>query len=162
MKCCYQIETAFYIHTFRAAEQPGALYRAYPGPWQVLRYRKDGAMECVYESDTRPELRNVALEYFSNGLRTQEVVYVQEPTALSDDTEEYYRVLNLEKNCSGRDVVLAYRELAKAIHPDKGGDPLEFYAITKAYSVLKDPVKRGLYDKHGEKWVEHQNPSKKK
>ena len=35
------------------------------------------------------------------------------------------------------------------MHPDKGGDPDKYRALTEAYEVLKDPEKKDLYDKYG-------------
>jgi hypothetical protein len=39
-------------------------------------------------------------------------------------------------------------------HPDKGGDPEKFKAISKANDILSDPEKRKLYDQYGEEGVE--------
>ena len=36
------------------------------------------------------------------------------------------------------------------LHPDKGGDPVIFKEIQKAYEVLSDPKKRKIYDEYGE------------
>jgi curved DNA-binding protein CbpA len=44
----------------------------------------------------------------------------------------------------------AYRRLSKQYHPDKGGDPAIFNAITKAYDVLSNPERRKRYDETGE------------
>ena len=39
-------------------------------------------------------------------------------------------------------------------HPDKGGDPDKFKAISRAYEVLSDPKKRAIYDESGEEGLE--------
>ena len=44
-------------------------------------------------------------------------------------------------------------KLARVKHPDKGGDPEEFKEIAEAYDTLKDPKKRDIYDKYGEKAI---------
>ena len=44
----------------------------------------------------------------------------------------------------------AYRSKAKDLHPDTGGDPEEFHALTKAYDILRDDGSRARYDETGE------------
>ncbi len=48
------------------------------------------------------------------------------------------------------DIKKVYRDLSKKHHPDKGGDPSIFNAITKAYDVLSNPERRKRYDAIGE------------
>ena len=39
------------------------LFRAYPGPWQVLRRRRDtGALEVVHTQEDYPGIKTVALD----------------------------------------------------------------------------------------------------
>lgn len=57
-------ETAYYVHNFKGST-PGALFRAYPGPWQVLRRDPSdpsGQPRVVAELDERPTLREVSME----------------------------------------------------------------------------------------------------
>lgn len=61
-----------------------------------------------------------------------------------------YETLNLEKGCSNDEIKKAYRKLAMAHHPDKGGDPDTFKAVNHAYSVLGDAEKRAKYDMLGD------------
>ena len=44
-----------------ACMHAGALFRAYPGPWQVLRRDREG-LRVVHTQDTMPSLKEVALE----------------------------------------------------------------------------------------------------
>lgn len=46
----------------------GVLFRAYPGPWQVLRRSMidPDATQCVWSSQTRPTLKQVSLEILPN------------------------------------------------------------------------------------------------
>jgi hypothetical protein len=46
----------------------GALFRAYPGPWQVLRRNpvNEEDMRVVWTGDKRPSLKQVALEILPN------------------------------------------------------------------------------------------------
>lgn len=70
------------------------------------------------------------------------------------DTEKLYTTLGVGKDASATDIKKAYRKLAMKHHPDKGGNPDTFKEISKAYEILSDPEKKGLYDKYGEKGVE--------
>ncbi|KAK3234493.1 hypothetical protein CYMTET_55249 [Cymbomonas tetramitiformis] len=149
-----KITTAYYIHNFRSTIAPGMLFRAYPGPWRVLRAIPGGGYECVQETEDMPLLRDIALEYFSGGLNTAKINVVETVEELSEDATLYYTRLGLQMTASQEDIVAAYRKMVKETHPDMGGDPMEFYEVNKAYAVLKEPAKRALYDVHGEKWVE--------
>ncbi|VDM43129.1 unnamed protein product [Toxocara canis] len=42
-----------------------------------------------------------------------------------------------------------YRELSKTMHPDKGGDPVQFDRIAKAYQALTDEESRENWEKYG-------------
>ena len=61
-----------------------------------------------------------------------------------------YRRLGLDESCSDADVKKKYRALALKLHPDKGGDPEEFKAVSEAYAVLSSAEKRSVYDATGE------------
>lgn len=62
----------------------------------------------------------------------------------------HYNSLGVEPDATPEQIKQAYRDKAKNHHPDKGGDPVEFAPIAHAYEVLKDPVRRQLYDVSGE------------
>lgn len=59
------IESAFYIHNFKG-RFGGALFRAYPGPWQVFARTRD-AMYLIHTQQERPSLKEVALEILPRG-----------------------------------------------------------------------------------------------
>ena len=65
-----------------------------------------------------------------------------------------YETLELERGASDADVRRAYRRLALALHPDKNpGDAdaaRRFAALSEAYQVLSDPVRRAAYDASGD------------
>jgi molecular chaperone DnaJ len=67
--------------------------------------------------------------------------------------QDYYETLGVERGATGEDIRRAYRNLARQYHPDVNhGDPeadARFKAINEAYEVLKDPGKRGAYDRFG-------------
>eukprot|EP00903_Cladosiphon_okamuranus_P018242 g16781.t1 len=65
------------------------------------------------------------------------------------DNEGYYKILEVGKTADAASITKAYRKLARKKHPDKGGDPEEFKALSEAYEVLSDPEKRRLYDQIG-------------
>jgi len=58
------------------------------------------------------------------------------------DNETYYNLLGVTKESSKSEVHKAYLKLARTKHPDKGGSPEEFQAITQAHDVLYDDEKR--------------------
>lgn len=59
----------------------------------------------------------------------------------------YYKILGVENSASSDEIKKAYRKLSLQYHPDKrGGDQNKFKQINEAYSTLKDPEARELYD----------------
>lgn len=63
----------------------------------------------------------------------------------------YYEVLGLDQNCSSADIKRAYHLLARKYHPDvtlmeKSYASYMMGALSEAYNVLSDPVKRAEYD----------------
>ncbi len=68
----------------------------------------------------------------------------------------YYDVLELPRNASGKDVRDAYRKLARRLHPDVNpGDQStaeRFKLVNEAYEVLSDDQTRKDYDQYGENW----------
>src|SRR6185295_18670181 len=67
---------------------------------------------------------------------------------------DYYSVLGLSRGATSDDVKKSYRKLAAKLHPDKNPDnksaEAQFKEVNRAYEVLGDPKKRGLYDEFGE------------
>ena len=55
-------------------------------------------------------------------------------------------MLGVGRDATPGEVKSAHRRLAKAHHPDAGGDPARFLAIQAAYQVLADPVQRSRWD----------------
>ncbi len=66
---------------------------------------------------------------------------------------DYYQTLGVSRTASAAEIKSAYRKLAMKYHPDRNpGDTtaeLKFKEINEAYEVLKDPDKRGVYDRFG-------------
>ncbi|MHA8137743.1 molecular chaperone DnaJ [Lactobacillaceae bacterium Scapto_B20] len=67
-------------------------------------------------------------------------------------SEDYYKVLGVDRDASEKDIKRAYRRLAAKYHPDvnKAPDAEEkFKEITEAYEVLGDEQKKANYDQYG-------------
>ncbi|MCX8999805.1 DnaJ domain-containing protein [Rhizobiaceae bacterium BDR2-2] len=58
-------------------------------------------------------------------------------------------MLGVERDADEQAVKLAYRKAAKAAHPDSGGDAEQFARLQAAFDLLKDPVRRRVYDDTG-------------
>jgi DnaJ-class molecular chaperone len=76
--------------------------------------------------------------------------------------KDYYKILGLDKKCNYKDIKMAYRKKARELHPDKHINEQDkykklFQEISEAYSILKDPKKRQIYDKFGVKGVKKNN-----
>jgi hypothetical protein len=61
-----------------------------------------------------------------------------------------YETLGVAKDAAASAIKQAYRKLAKQAHPDVGGNPDDFRALTLAYSTLSDDDKRRHYDETGQ------------
>ncbi|MCG3217831.1 MAG: molecular chaperone DnaJ [Candidatus Heimdallarchaeota archaeon] len=71
---------------------------------------------------------------------------------------DYYSVLGVEKQSSGRDIKQAYRKAAMKWHPDRNDAPEaedRFKEVNEAYSVLSDSEKRQIYDRFGHSGLEN-------
>lgn len=68
---------------------------------------------------------------------------------MNQEGETYYDILNLRPDASLQDITVAYRKLAKILHPDVCESPDAdelFKVVNEAYQVLKDPKKKEAYD----------------
>jgi len=69
---------------------------------------------------------------------------------------DYYKVLEISKTASEKDIKKAYRRLARKYHPDVNTNDetakKKFQQINEANEVLSDPEKRKKYDKYGKDW----------
>lgn len=65
---------------------------------------------------------------------------------MSSGERTAYEVLEVGRDASAEEVRRAYRRAARAAHPDVGGDPAAFRAVTRAWEVLGDAEARRRYD----------------
>lgn len=68
-------------------------------------------------------------------------------------SEDYYRILGIERTASEAEIQTAFRDRARKYHPDLNPDDAsakeKFQQVQRAYEVLNDPEKRAKYDKFG-------------
>jgi curved DNA-binding protein CbpA len=63
---------------------------------------------------------------------------------------DLYGVLGVARDATAREIRRAYRRLARRHHPDLNPGPdnsQRFAAVANAYEILRDPVRRGRYDR---------------
>ncbi len=58
----------------------------------------------------------------------------------------YYQLLQVSTSASADEIQSAWRNLAKKLHPDAGGDAVLFGLVQQAYETLQDADKRRAYD----------------
>jgi curved DNA-binding protein CbpA len=63
---------------------------------------------------------------------------------------DYYEELGISRNATDEEIRIAYRRKAKAVHPDKGGDPEAMRDTNRAYETLIEPARRLTYDRTGQ------------
>ncbi|MCP4760910.1 MAG: J domain-containing protein, partial [archaeon] len=68
----------------------------------------------------------------------------------SRQVPDYYKVLDVNKTATLKEIKYAYIKLAKKYHPDRNHNINEaekiFKAIERAYSILSNPKERKKYD----------------
>jgi len=80
--------------------------------------------------------------------------------------EDYYKILEIDKNASDDDINKSYKRLSKIHHPDKNLDNKDkaeemFKKINEAKNILLDKDKRRIYDQFGHEGLKNggNNPS---
>ncbi|WP_300463010.1 DnaJ domain-containing protein [Desulfobacula sp.] len=67
-------------------------------------------------------------------------------------SQDYYRLLNINRSATDNDIKKAYHKLAMEFHPDVNTEKEaeeKFKAISEAYTVLSNSQKRQIYDQTG-------------
>lgn len=54
----------------------------------------------------------------------------------------HYRVLRVQTTATPEELRIAKKKRALETHPDRGGSVADFEAVTTAYEILSDPIKR--------------------
>lgn len=69
---------------------------------------------------------------------------------------DYYKILEIPKTASEKEIKKAYRKLARKYHPDLNPDDKvaekKFKEINEAHEVLSNPANRKKYDEYGKDW----------
>lgn len=60
-----------------------------------------------------------------------------------------YVTLGVARDADAAAIKAAYRKVVKTAHPDSGGDTEQFARLQAAHDLLKDPVRRKIYDDTG-------------
>lgn len=74
------------------------------------------------------------------------------PTIQAAGTD-FYKLLGISRDATVKEIKKAYRQKSLEYHPDKNkeeGAAEKFAEIARAYEVLSDDEKRGIYDRQGE------------
>ena len=67
--------------------------------------------------------------------------------------KDYYKILDVPRSASQKEIRAAFRKLAAKFHPDRNKDDPKaeerFKEVNEAYTVLSDEEKRKFYDQYG-------------
>lgn len=77
--------------------------------------------------------------------------------------KDFYKILELNRNASIKEIRKSYRRLALKLHPDvntSNNANAEFIALGEAYEVLKSPSKRYQYDRLYDYKILNKTPKK--
>ncbi len=61
-----------------------------------------------------------------------------------------YALLGVPRDADADTLKAAWRQAARTHHPDRGGDPEAFVALSRAWEILGDPLRRRFFDRFGQ------------
>ena len=132
-----------------------ALYQLQASLWQdgffleisplniLLRFSRERSGSALPEHQADAALRDYYLDF--RNLRDTDADQVNELLfgfwrrfSAGDQQREAYRVLGLEPDAEWSLVQRAYRRRAAELHPDRGGNAVQFIAVREAYETLRN------------------------
>lgn len=72
------------------------------------------------------------------------------PPAEENRQQDYFEILGVSPKATDDEIRRAYRRRARRLHPDHGGDPRAFIALSTAYQTLSDAEQRRRYEAGGQ------------
>lgn len=66
---------------------------------------------------------------------------------------DLYEILNVSSNADDKEIRKKYHQLAKTLHPDKGGSKKLFELLQLAYTVLSNPITRKEYNEKHDQFI---------
>ena len=125
----------------RASRSGGKTY------WSVVETVRDGGRwpkhRTVYKLG-RHETREAAQAAWDARLKREDAQRrADEAQEDADPLRDAFRELGLKPDASADHVRAAYRRLAAANHPDRGGNPDAMVTINRAYEFAMQAVERG-------------------
>ncbi|QRW16806.1 F-box/WD repeat-containing protein pof7 [Rhizoctonia solani] len=135
-----------------ALEDTNASLALNPDSYKALRTRARIHLELEHYEDAVRDFKAAQESAESDGAAGGEVRSIAEEVRKAEvllkrsKTKDYYKILNVARDCSDPEIKKAYRRESLIHHPDKGGDEEKFKILTEAYTVLSDPQRRRRYD----------------
>ncbi|KEP47008.1 DnaJ family C protein [Rhizoctonia solani 123E] len=135
-----------------ALEDTNASLALNPDSYKALRTRARIHLELEHFEDAVRDFKAAQESAEGEGAAAAEVRALAEEVRKAEvllkrsKSKDYYKILNIARDCSDADIKKAYRRESLIHHPDKGGDVEKFKLVGEAYQVLSDPQRRRRYD----------------